>query len=71
VINIRKANLRETKYDMHEQCIIEAVSLINNLSDIILWKAMSLPVGDFMIERITTLFNLVVENCFGEGTTRL
>jgi len=55
---------------MHEQCIIEAISLINNLSDIILWKAMGLPVGDFMLERITTVFDAVVENCFGTGNTR-
>jgi len=52
---------------MHEQCIIDAVSLINSLSDIILWKAMSLPVGDFMIERIQTLFDEVLLNCFAAG----
>jgi len=49
---------------MHEQCIIDATMLINSLSDIILWKAMGLPVGDFMIERLNTVFADLMNSCF-------
>ncbi len=63
---------------MHDLCIVEATSLINNLSDIILWKIIGLPVGDWMLERITVVFDMVVTHCFptepivnGTGNSRL
>ena len=49
---------------MHDICIAEVSNMINNLSDIILWKAMGLPVMDWMLDRITLVFDNIVNTCF-------
>ena len=52
---------------MHDVCIAEVANMINNLSDIVLWKVMGLPVGDWMLDRITLVFDNIVNTCFPEA----